>query len=370
MEQLWIWINWLNYHISKILSMWHLLWITQDPNRYLIDIHEDKLYTKLYNACPYLKNIPLHNGTIVAGGFINLALDDTLKYEDYPTSDIDIFVPALERIDNIFTVSNKYKMEVQKLIEYFNTYHATFTRFGDIINVSIPEYKRNFQIMCVYRDNPYNILKHFHSDHLKCGFRSFSLDPTSHILFMFPECKNSIETRIVRINRNNINSYTLTKILKRGYIVENMRPYSIDELETFPVCMTKQDIIKKSRYIELEPIKNNIGICNFNVYYGHQDLPFENKIGYVRFGNGKSKKRYYNIWLYIGWYARESFWKEQIQIISIIVLQNISYEWSPRLQFWLRILYMYRKYYWNVKVRIWTAIDVFGCYVNCKNVKL
>ena len=49
-------------------------------------------YKKLFKECPFLENMPELENTIVAGGIINVALDNELDYISFPTSDIDIFV--------------------------------------------------------------------------------------------------------------------------------------------------------------------------------------------------------------------------------------------------------------------------------------
>ena len=51
-----------------------------------------KEYNKLYTTCPYLETLPEDEDMIVAGGFINIAVDNELSYEQFPSSDIDIFI--------------------------------------------------------------------------------------------------------------------------------------------------------------------------------------------------------------------------------------------------------------------------------------
>lgn len=186
----------------KLLNREHI------PIELLYDVPHQKYYDKLFTACPYLKDMPQDEDMIVAGGFINIALDKQLKYKDYPTSDIDIFI-----------CQTRMKYVLKQLLKYFDSLHATYKMFvRDIVNVFIPGYPRNFQIIFSEYESVSDIISYFHTSNVKCGLHKGVLKTT-------PDCYYAIKSGRTAIESTMINAYTLKKILHRGYEPMNCANY-------------------------------------------------------------------------------------------------------------------------------------------------
>jgi hypothetical protein len=231
--------------------------VTKKPvdKKHMITLqHDDPRYKKLYDECPILSNFPKLENTIVAGGSINIAMDNTLDYSNFPTSDIDIFVCG---------ASNKN--ELISVLEYFNKLGATFKTFHQIINVYVPNYHRTFQIIWHHVNTVYDCIAGFHASHVKCGLYKGDL-------IMTPDCQYSLINKISIVTDGKTNAYTLKKIIKRGYLPLNYGKYTLDELETYDsikkhaddACMVEHQ--KKVPFDKLERFSSKFGhLCQYIV---------------------------------------------------------------------------------------------------------
>lgn len=199
--------------------------------KYMITLqHDDMRYKKLYDACPIISNFPKLENTIIAGGIINIAMDTTLNYIDFPTNDIDIFV-----------CGSSSKNELVSVLDYFNKLGATFKTYYQIINAYVPNYHRTFQIIWHHTNTVYDCITNFHASHVKCGLYMGDL-------IMTPDCQYSLCNKISIIADKKTNAYTLKKIIKRGYVPLNYGKYTLAGLEIYDsvkkhdndVCMIEQ----------------------------------------------------------------------------------------------------------------------------------
>lgn len=156
-----------------------------------------ELQDKLLNICPFIfdENFPWSDSMILAGGIINLVLDETLNPEDYPSSDIDIFVM-------------NDSQQVQKLCNFFAKLNGTYKQYYGLINIYVPDYNRTFQIINHFGKDVLSILNSFNYSYLKCAYYN-------HEFVMLPDCEYSIQYKIA-IPRS-LNAYTIVKTLKKGY---------------------------------------------------------------------------------------------------------------------------------------------------------
>lgn len=227
------------------------------PKYFTTKNKNDVCYQKLYNECPYLKNFPALKNSIVAGGFINIAIDKDLNYNDYPTSDIDIFVCGMD---------NKNDLEI--LVNYFDQLDAKYKTYRNIINVYIPNYNRNFQIIWTMKETIYDCLAYFHASHLKCGLFNDNI-----ILSL--DCEYTINSKISIINDRYVNAYTLSKIISRNYCVPEYAKYDNNELQKFKSITDRselEEIITSSPFTTSETVLTDRLPNNFQAYTRVNDL--------------------------------------------------------------------------------------------------
>lgn len=212
-------------------------------------------YLKLYRECPMLRQLTQIDNIIVAGGFINIAMDRSLKYDQYPTSDIDIFVNKINTTETI-----------RSLMEFFDNFHAEYKCRRNIVNVYIPGYTRHFQIVCTSNENVNDILAGFHTCHVKCGLRK-------GLLIMTPDCQFAIRNKmttlfkdqtkinIIRSNDRRSTSFRhICKIMNRGYeLIGSQQELSTIDTSQVQVSHFERQIFSScavtSQYI-LELFKN------------------------------------------------------------------------------------------------------------------
>lgn len=222
------------------------------PMECLIETTSQATYDKLFEECPLLKQFPYQDNIIIAGGFINIAMDDMLRYSDFPTSDIDVFICNVNMTETL-----------AKVLKFFDGLHATYKEYSNIINVYLPDYYRNFQIICVNKLTVSDVIAYFHSSNVKCGIHNGVLKAT-------PDCICTLNTKLAFVDRKRISAHTLWKILQRGYTPYNMPNINRDELLTFRSVTHRSEIdenIRQSPELSsaslIEKIKEP---CSFSMY--------------------------------------------------------------------------------------------------------
>lgn len=220
---------------------------------YLHEVAKDHpAYQKLFTECPYLRDLPQDQDLIVSGGFINIALDQTLDYKEFTTSDIDIFICGQKMMEIL-----------GRVLEYFDTLDATYKEYDNIVNVYLPDYSRNFQIICVDNPNVCDVLARFHASHVKCGLHCGQLKMT-------PDCGPSIRYKVAIVKRGQLTMSTLVKILKRGYTIKGMERYKLSDILPLDDQLHEKTIAQKLE--KCQPICSGevasriIGPCNFSQY--------------------------------------------------------------------------------------------------------
>lgn len=206
-------------------------------------------YMKLFVECPFLKNFPVLRNTIIAGGFINIAIDDDLSYTDFKTSDIDIFVTG-----------DGAEQDLVEIFDFFDDYNAEYKQYYNIINVYLPNYSRNFQVIWQDKKDVFACISRFHSSHVKCGLYNGKI-------YIMPDCEYTIHSKIALIDENSINAYTMQKIMKRGYIPFNYENYIGKDLSQYPSVTKKkftQELVENATKITSKEAKNIIKKINFN----------------------------------------------------------------------------------------------------------
>lgn len=184
------------------------------------------VYKKLYMECPYLKTLPQDTNIIVAGGFINIAIDDNLDYCDYPNSDIDIYIAEEDGYENLIYI-----------LKFFDAYGAMYKNNGGIIQVYLPNYNRVFQIVWINRNNVYDCIARFNSSNTKCGLHCGSI-------IAMPDCMYTIKTKIALIDEQNINAHTIKKIIDKKYIPHNFEKYICKDLDAYSSVKRHSDKMK------------------------------------------------------------------------------------------------------------------------------
>lgn len=213
-----------------------------------IDVDKNH-YTKLFKECPFLQNLPKLENTIVAGGIVNIALDDKLSYDSFPTSDIDIFVTGSTGMDDCI-----------KLFQYFDTLDAKYKKFADMVNAYLPNYNRSIQIIWQDKKDIFACISRFHSSHVKCGL-------SNGIIYTMPDCVYTLRNRIAIVDENTINAYTLSKIIKRGYIPFNYENFMTTDLSNYPSVLSRQQMSKNvddETHMNSKEALTYIKIANFD----------------------------------------------------------------------------------------------------------
>lgn len=229
----------------------------------LLPTENNDIYDKLFSECKYLKDFPNLKDVIVAGGFINIAIDPTLKYSDFSTSDIDIFICGKD-----------YEKQLKVVLEFFDKMGAKYKKYYDIINVYIPDYSRNFQIICTDKESVFNVITNFHTSNVKCGLYNGKIMIT-------PDCKIALDSKKALINPMNINAYTLSKIIKRGYHPINYEKYEHTPLNNdFHSISSRERLsseINDAPYVDSKLIMDTCKTCDFkkSVYSPNNDVDSE-----------------------------------------------------------------------------------------------
>jgi len=234
------------------------------PKRLFIELPPNHpSYEKLYKECPMIKDFPEIEGVGIAGGFINIAVDHDLEYSKFPTSDIDIFImtPENDKENNYSGMKERLSL----ILKFFDGFGAKYKNYFDgIVNVYIPNYHRNFQIICHNETKLITTVVKFHASNVKCYLQK-------GILRLAPECEMTIRTKYAIINKE-IDAYTTAKILKRGYKISNYENLSIEELEKFN-SFVRHDalnkVLEKNLLLESDKILDEVRKpCNFSQYGG------------------------------------------------------------------------------------------------------
>lgn len=91
-------------------------------------------------TCGVLENFVWENVALM-GGSLSLILNDNLKLEDYPYSDVDLFVVGS-------TLENREKT-MNEILDYFYGYdnEARFYQCGSVVTILLKDIDRNFQII-------------------------------------------------------------------------------------------------------------------------------------------------------------------------------------------------------------------------------
>lgn len=211
-------------------------------------------YSKLFTECPILTKLPhlphLDN-IIVAGGFINIALDDCLEYENFPTSDIDIFV-----------VGKNGRETIQQLLSFFDKFGARYKECYGIINVQLPSYHREIQIIWHDKNNVYDMIAHFHTSNVKCGFYMGKL-------IMMPDCAYTLRTKVAIIDETNINAYTLEKIIMRKYLPYGFEQYIGKDFSKFPSVIEKKKFKQEFESLKSMNSRDVMQHINEPVHFNH-----------------------------------------------------------------------------------------------------
>lgn len=239
------------------------------PMECLYEEQSEEVYHKLYMECPYLADFPHFNNVIVAGGFINIALDSSLKYSDFPTSDIDIFI-----------CNENMHETLGNVLKFFDSLGAKYKEYSKIVNVYLPNYHRNFQIICIKHKTVSNVISYFHSSHVKCGLHN-------GIIKMTPDCICSYRNKIAILDRRNLNAYTLLKLIKRGYTPLGLEHIRADELLSYKSVTHRKDLeqqIEEKEYVTSEELLERIKYpCNFARYRTSCDCSEEHEMSKCRF---------------------------------------------------------------------------------------
>lgn len=239
------------------------------PMECLCEEYSEEVYQKLYTECPYLADFPHFDNVIVAGGFINIALDSSLKYSDFPTSDIDIFI-----------CNENMHETLGQVLKFFDNLGAKYKEYSKIINVYLPNYHRNFQIICIKHKTVSNVIAYFHSSHVKCGLHN-------GIIKMTPDCICSYRNKIAILDRKNLNAYTLLKLLKRGYTPLGLEHIREDELMSYKSVTHRKDLeqqIEEKKYVTSEELLDRIKYpCNFARYRTSCDCNEDHDMSKCRF---------------------------------------------------------------------------------------
>lgn len=213
---------------------------------------EHEAYEKLYNECFILRFFPHCDNIAIAGGFMNIALDKTLHYSDFPTSDIDIFI-----------CETNMKEDLHNVLTFFDSLGATYKEYSKIINVYVPNYNRNFQIICIKKKNVYDIVNDFHTSNVKCCLHNGIIKVTQDY---FP----LLENRIAIIDRHNITANTLSKIINRGYSVKGLEHVTLDDLGDYKSLEHRKELEEKIEALQLitsgDVMKLVDEPCNFAKY--------------------------------------------------------------------------------------------------------
>lgn len=206
-------------------------------------------YDKLFGECPLIKDLPSLENTIIAGGFVNIAIDDDLYYMDFATSDIDLFVagPNAEK-------------DMAQIFKFFDDHNAKYKAYFGVINIYLPDYPRNFQLIWQDKKDVFACIARFHSSHVKCGFYMGKL-------YVMPDCMYTIRTRIALIDEASISAFTMRKIMKRGYIPFNYEEHIGKDLSMYPSVIQKETALKKLEtdpFITSEQATKTIKMLNFD----------------------------------------------------------------------------------------------------------
>jgi hypothetical protein len=216
---------------------------------------DNPCYTKIYEECPILTKLPYSPDVIVAGGFINIGLDRQLEYQNYPNSDIDIFVTS--------------KDARQYLIEFFDDLHAQYKLSVGVINVYVPNYPRKFQLIYV-KKSVIRILVDFHSSHVRCGLYMDQL-------IMLPDCRYTLKNRCVVIDNKQITAKTLLKIIGRNYQPLGYENYTVSDLQNKPSVqkdLEKEKALEEAPFVTLSLSESPI---NFGDYCYKNDFEMDLK---------------------------------------------------------------------------------------------
>lgn len=229
--------------------MYELLEQHDGTKQYAKIDHNENHYAKLFQECPFLQNLPKLENTIAAGGIVNIALDDNLSYETFQSSDIDIFVTG-----------KNGKNDCVKLFQYLDSLDAKYKKFVDMINAYLPNYNRSIQIIWQDKKDIFACISRFHSSHVKCGL-------SNGTIFIMPDCEYTLQNKIALIDENTINAYTLSKIIKRGYIPFNYENFIMTDLSNYPSVLSRQHMTRNvddETYINSQEALEYIKIANFD----------------------------------------------------------------------------------------------------------
>lgn len=138
------------------------------------------------------------------GGINNILLDSNLDIEEFPASDVDLFVWGQDkeerRLKSIKVLSEIYKAQPTKTLVYSR---------GSVITILVRDIARIFQVICTQETNLMDIFINFDSSMSCIGYDGNNLVCHPHYL------KGVIENRCI-FHRKNVKLDRIIKMLDRG----------------------------------------------------------------------------------------------------------------------------------------------------------
>lgn len=197
---------------------------------------------------------------IVAGGLVNLILDQTLDLDQYPLSDIDIF---------LYGTQEQQKQTLELILEWIiSTYDKDniYThRIMSVQTIWINNKKRAIQLIDTNNENPYDIVKNFDLTHLKCWFKNNKFYQTLdcyHTILTKKSYTAAILLKPIRLYKTILRRYKIYYPIDNSNLCDqNFDNITIQKYQ----LMTKiyQDLLPKS---ENSKIINVINIATISGY--------------------------------------------------------------------------------------------------------
>jgi hypothetical protein len=189
---------------------------------------------------------------IVAGGSINLILDQTLDLDQYPLSDIDIFLYGSEQVLTLERILNW-------IISTYGQKNIYLHRIMSVHSIWINDKRRSIQLILTNYEDPYDIVKSFDFTHLKCWYQNNNFYQTL-------DCYYSILTKKSSTITLSPNPLRIHKTISRGYIIHYPMSHIKDSkcaiLDIHDDIAVQKYQLMKTTYHELLPKSNNTIITN------------------------------------------------------------------------------------------------------------
>lgn len=192
---------------------------------------------------------------MVIGGIHNILLDSNLNIDDYPGSDLDLFVWGQTKEERV-AKSQKVMEEIQAVYPHNTLFYSR----GTVTTVIIRGLPRIFQIICTQHTSVMDIFNSFDSDMSGVGYNGSDIICHPHYL------KGIVNNDTCTFSGNIIKVDRVVKMLLRGFAVHineqskimGDRVYTAPELENLDEIIENDKTVNQALYkyltITNEPI--------------------------------------------------------------------------------------------------------------------